>query len=438
MGAIDLEYRPRKHQEELHLGVKRFAVVVAHRRFGKTVFCLAHMIDRALRCDKPNPRYAYIAPLYRQAKAVAWDYAKEMTRKIPGTTVNEAELRIDLPNGAQIRLYGADNPDSLRGIYLDGVILDEYAQMSPVAWSQVIRPALSDRLGWAIFIGTPKGRNAFCELYEEAATGRAGADWSAHMYRVSETNVVDPGELAKARADMSEDEFEQEYECSFMAAIKGAYYGQEMTRAEREGRITRVPWEPTLPVTTAWDLGIRDSTAIWFVQQAGREVRVIDYYEHASVGLEHYAKRLREPDYVYGHHIGPHDAKVKELGTGLSRLDTLAQLGIRMDALEQANREDGINAARRLLARCWFDADKCKKGIEALRQYRREWDDKAQALRDTPKHDWTSHGADAFRYLAMGLRPVEAGPRQIVAESEYANRASLFEGAQPVYAESEY
>jgi hypothetical protein len=227
------------------------------------------------------------------------------------------------------------------------------------------------------------------------------------VYKASDTGIIDADELARLKAAMAAEEYEQEFECSFAAANAGAYYGREMTAADAEGRIARVPWEPRLAVTTAWDLGIDDATAIWFVQQAGRELRVIDYYENSGEGLAHYAQVLRNKPYVYAEHLLPHDAQVKELGTGLSRVEVLQSLGLAPVVVPAQRVEDGINAVRMLLPRCWFDAEKCARGIAALREYSREWVDKLETWRASPRHDKWSHGADAFRYLAMGLRTPE-------------------------------
>ena len=236
------------------------------------------------------PRFAYLAPYYRQAKNVAWDYLKRFTREIDDIRHHETELRCDFPNGARITLYGADFPDRLRGLYFDGIVLDEFAQMEPRIWSEVIRPALADRLGWAVFIGTPRGRNAFWKLYDRA---RRDKDWFTAIYRASETGLIGGKELAAARKEMSEEEYEQEFECSFEAPLSGSYYGKLMAQVESTQRIREVPWDPALPVTTAWDLGIGDSTAIWFCQQLGAEVRLIDYLECSGVGLDYYAKACR-------------------------------------------------------------------------------------------------------------------------------------------------
>lgn len=402
-------YEPRDQFLDLHNRAGRWFIGVAHRRAGKTVACINELVIGATKCDLANPRFAYVAPQLNQAKDIAWTYLKEYTDFIPGRKVNESELWIELPGGARIRIYGADNPDRLRGIYLDGVVLDEFGDMEPTIWTQVIRPALSDRKGWAGFIGTPKGKNTFHRLWTEA---EGSEDWTRLELKASTTRLLDAKELADARKMMSEDEYAQEYECSFDAAVRGAYYGKEMNLAEEGGRITTVPYDPRLPVDTAWDLGIADSTVIWFGQRHGMETRLIDVLKGEGVGLDWYAKRLQERDYLWGRHFLPHDAEVRELGTGKSRVETLSDLGIRgITICPNLPVEDGIQAVRMMLATTWFDKEKCKAGIEALRMYRRDYDEKRQEFRVRPLHDWTSHYADALRYYAVGYSaPVVARP----------------------------
>ena len=404
-------YRPRPLQAGIHRRLKRFSVLVCHRRFGKTVLCVNELIDHAVRSARERPRYAYIAPLYRQAKQAAWDYLKHYTAPIPGRQVNETELRVDLPNGARIQLYGADNPDSLRGIYLDGAVLDEYAQMSPHLWGEVIRPALADREGWAVFIGTPKGHNAFWRVYRAAIDDES---WYAALFAASGTGILPDAELEAARRDMTPEQYDQEFECSFEAAIRGAYYGKAMAEAQRDGRIRAVPHDPALPVDTAWDLGVGDPTAIWFVQLAGPEIRLLDYYEAAGEGLDHYARILQARaagrGWVYGSHYAPHDALARELGTGRTREEQAGRLGVALTVVPRHRVEDGINAARAILPRCWFDAEAAAHGIECLRQYRAKADAATGAVGDKPLHDRYSHGADAFRYLAMGIGDRYAPP----------------------------
>jgi hypothetical protein len=408
-------YAPRPLQAEIHRALKRFNVLVCHRRFGKTVLAVNQLLSSALRCQQPAPRFAYVAPLLKQAKAVAWDFLRQYSEPFR-VDANTSELRVELLNGARVTLYGADNPDVLRGIYLDGVVLDEYADMQPRTWTEVIRPALADRKGWAIFIGTPKGQNSFYELYEAALRNE---DWYAAMFKASATGLVDPEEVAQLKAAMSEDEYAQEFECSFQAANVGSYYGKLINQAEADGRLTNVPWEPTAPVSTAWDLGVDDATAIWLFQQVGLQVRVIDYYENSGEGLGHYVQALKSKPYVYDEHLLPHDVEQRMLGVDAkSRLEILQSLGVNPRVIPQSPIEDGISAVRMLLPRCWFDREKCAAGLKALSAYQREWSDKLGTWRARPRHDWSSHAADAFRYLATGLRaPTATGPLKYPAQA---------------------
>ena len=413
-------YTPRQHQAEIEAGLARFSVLVCHRRFGKTVLSVNRLIRAARETGLADWRGAYIAPLYKQAKTVVWDELKRycgLGADDCDVKFNETELRADFASGARIRLFGAENPDSLRGMYLDGVVFDEVAQMPYRVWSEVIRPALSDRLGWALFIGTPQGKNALWDLWEN---GRADPDWFTAMYRASETGIIDPVELEAAAREMSPEEYEQEFECSFTAAIRGAYFGGLMGDAEREGRITRVPRDPTLPVHTAWDLGMSDSTAIWFVQaRPGGQYAVVDYYEASGQGLDHYARVLDERGYKYGTHLAPHDIRVRELGTGKSRLEIARALGIRFAIAPNIPVQDGINAVRALLPVCWFDRERCAPGLEALRHYRRTFNERMGDFSSHPLHDWTSHAVDAFRYFAVGFRAPAGTARPATSSNDY-------------------
>lgn len=400
---VTIPYCPRSVQRELHylLATHRFGVAVAHRRLGKTVCAINEGQKRATSCPKPRPRVAYIAPTYTQGKAVAWDYAKFYARPIPGVNVNESELRIDYPNGGQFRIFGADNPDSLRGLYFDFAILDEYGLQPPKIFTEVVRPALSDREGGALFIGTPNGKNQFYDIVQQARDS-GDPDWFFAEYKASQTGIIPAAELQSARASMTQDEYEQEYECSFEASVKGAIYAREVQQARQDGRVTTVPYEPMLPVHTAWDLGVGDATAIWFAQfTSGGEVRLIDYYESTGHGLAHYAAVLAAKPYAYGDHWAPHDIAVRELGTGVTRLDTAANFGIHFRTVERFTLEDGIHAARMLLPKCWIDREKCRDGLEALQHYRWDTNTRIHEFKPIPVHDWASHGADAFRMLAL-------------------------------------
>ena len=399
---IPLGYDPREPFRRFHARKQRWACLVIHRRAGKTVACVMDLLDAALRCAKPDGRFAYIAPTYTQAKDVAWLYLKRFSAGIPEVEHRESDLSVILPNGARIRLYGAETYDRMRGLYFDGVVLDEVADMDPRAWPEVIRPALADRRGWAAFIGTPKGRNDFWTLWNNA---QGDPDWFTLKLPASESGLLDAEELAGMRKILSEDAYQQELECSFDASVVGSYYGRLLDTAQEEGRIGGVPYDPAVTVETWWDLGVGDSTAIWFVQRAGREIHVIDHYEMTGEGLHHYAKVLASKPYIYGRHIAPHDIAVRELGTGRSRLEIAAELGVKFDVAPRLPVDDGINSVRMTLPKCWFDATKCKAGLEALRMYRKDFDDRLKVFRDKPKHDWTSHSADAFRTGCGAWKP---------------------------------
>ena len=388
-----------------HESSKRWRVIVAHRRAGKTVATVNQLIRAALTCDKPSPRVAYIAPLYKQAKDVAWSYLKQFTAPIPGTEANESELRVDLPNGGRVRLYGADNPDGMRGIYLDDCVLDEFADMRPRMLPEIIRPALSDRKGSLTIIGTPRGHNDFYKFWQQAQNDN---DWYGVMLRASETGLVDAEELEAARKLMSPEQYDQEFECSFEAAITGAYWGRTMAEAETAGRVCAVPVDPAQPVWTAWDIGVKDATAIWFYQPLAGGINVVDYYEASGVGVDHYndvlTQKAEEGTYKLGYCLVPHDAKVKEWGSGRTRIEQMMSLGLQPWVVPDHRVMDGINAGRLTIPMTRFDRVKCADGIEALKQYRAEFDEERKVLKPTPLHDWTSHAADAFRYMSMGWR----------------------------------
>ena len=382
------------------------------------------MLDKAFRNSWENPQYAFIAPTYGQAERIAWDMLKKFTKNIPGVVYNEQKLtcRIFRPwkgDHIKIMLLGAENPDAIRGIYLDGAVLDEFAEMDPRVWGEVVRPALADRKGWSIFIGTPKGQNHFYDVYKTAIQNY-GRGWFSKIYKASETGVLPDEEIEAMRAEMTEDQYEQELECSFTAAITGAYWGKQLAELEGKKRIGKVPFDPALQVDTFWDLGVDDTTTIWFVQQVRQEVRIIDYVEETGQGIAHFAKLLKldhRAEYAYREHNWPHDGNSRDFSTGTERSTTARGLGIRpLIVHERYDVADSIDAARRLLSRCWFDYERCTvylkgdkgaRGLESLKNYQKKWDAKNKTYLPTPLHNWSSHGADGFRLMGMALKPGE-------------------------------
>jgi len=417
--VIEIPYKPREQQLAIHelMDSKRFGVVVAHRRMGKTVSAINHLIKDAILNQKESPRYAYIAPTYGQAKRVAWDYLVKYAEPLGGTS-NISELRVDFW-GRRIQLYGSDNPEALRGQYFDGVILDEIGDQNPKIWTDIVRPALADRKGWCLFIGTPKGHNHFKELRDRAEKEDG---WGLLEFKASETGVVDDVELKAAKNEMGEDKYRQEFECSFDAAVEGSYYGQILNELEDKKHMQEIPREELSRTFTAWDLGMGDSTSIWVAQLVGSEVRLIDYYENHGVGLDHYVKWIRDNDYTKAEHILPHDVRVRELGSGKSRLEMLEEAGLEIKIAPRMGLDDGIQAVRRLLPRCWFNVPQVQTGLNCLRNYRRDYDEKRKIFYERPLHDWSSHGSDSFRYLALGLdeghstwsKPINQAPKWIV------------------------
>lgn len=409
-----IPYRPRPLQAKFHREARRFSVAVCHRRFGKTVMAVNHLLQVIVkRAEKgmQRPQGAYIAPTFRQAKRVAWAFVRQYAANLPEVKFNEQELRCDFViNGQPCRIYllGAEDPDSIRGIYLDCVVLDEYADMNIRLYDEVVSPALADREGWVLWIGTPKGANNFKKTHDQAASlfAAGSPDWYTMLFRASETGILSEAELARLRTTMSEDLYMQELECSWSAAIKGAYWASQIEQLEKQKHIAQFPHDEGRPVHTAWDLGMSDSTAIWFFQTVGQLIHIIDYYEAEGEGLRHYAMLLDRRPYLYGRHIVPHDVRVRELGTGKSRLELLRSMGLKnLTVAPKLMVQDGIEAARLLLPKCRFDADACRAGLDKLQRYSRQYDDARGLFKNRPEHDETSHAADAFRTLAVGYKP---------------------------------
>ena len=424
---VKIPYTPRELQQNLHnqLDNYRFAVLACHRRFGKTVCMLNHLIRAALQNNMVNPRYAYIAPTYKQAKSIAWDYMKMFAGPIPTTRFNETELRCDLPNGARITLLSSENPDALRGLALDGVVIDEVAQIEPKLWNEIIRPALSDRKGFAYMIGTPAGMsNLFYELYQQAL---ADPKWYAYTAAATDTKIIDQEELDAAKKAMGDTKYRQEFECDWIANIEGSIYGNIMKELEDKQNITLMEYDPTLLVNTVWDIGVGDSTAIVFYQKHGNAIKIIDFYENRREGLPHYIQVIKEKDYIYDKHFAPHDIDVQEFSSGKTRRDVAYQLGINFKILPKLPLEDGIHSLKMVLPRCYFNLDKSKKLIDALKHYHRKYNEKMRMFNNKPVHDWSSHACDAMRYMAISINDYEEKSKinQTIAVSDYTIHGSI-------------
>ena len=446
---INIPYTPRTWARPMHDSFCRWMCLVLHRRAGKTVATINHLQRaatnddwerRRLRALKPSLSdrhvkdllrdrfYGHVLPTYKQAEVMAWTMLKYYGNRVPGVDFNEQKLRVTYPNGSRLQLFGSDHPDALRGIGFSGIAFDEYGMHPPNVFSEIISKALADHLGFAIFLGTIKGQNQLYKTYQAGTDdpawftvwqdieGSLGTETDATTTLLRQAFEDDRALIAKGL--MTQEEFDQEWYLSSDAAIKGAYYTPLLAAARKDGRMTRVPYDPALPVDTDWDLGIGDAMAIWFSQSLrSGEVRLIDYYENSGEGLPHYAGVLKEKDYVYGEHWAPHDIQVRELGTGKSRLETARSHGIAFRIVRDIGVADGIDAARLLLPRCWFDEEKCRAGLEALTFYRKGYNERLQMFTDTPLHDWASHGADAFRGLAV--RHKVPPPRQSVPQPAY-------------------
>ncbi|HEY3644594.1 MAG TPA: hypothetical protein VGM16_04580 [Gammaproteobacteria bacterium] len=399
-------WKPRAHQQRLWDYLEdggRRAVAVWHRRAGKDSTAINWT---AVAAHQRTGTYWHMLPTATQGRRVVWEGRDGQGRRLidqafpPELRVNERNDRMsmELKCGSVWQVVGSDNYDRLVGANPVGVVFSEWSLTDPRAWDYV-RPILAENGGWALFIYTPRGKNHGAELFDMARHHR---DWFAEKLGVDATGILDEEVIASERASgMSEALIQQEYFCSFEAASEGSYYGRLLEQAEQAGRVTRVPWQPELKVDTWWDLGIGDSTAVWFSQQAGLERHFIDYYECSGEGLVHYAKMLQDRGYLYGEHWAPHDIVARELGTGKSRLEVAKGLGLNFRTAPRLSVEDGIEAVRNLLPRAWFDAEKCRQGLRALKSYHRDFSERRQSYLPHPVHDWSSHAADALRTGAV-------------------------------------
>ncbi len=403
-------YKQRDYQiplwSYLEGGGKR-AVAIWHRRAGKDITALNWTICSI--AERPG-LYWHLLPTYNQGRKIIWDgISKEGVPFLDAwphdliKSVNNTDMKLETVNRGLWQVVGTDFVDRLVGPNPIGCVFSEYSLQDPQAWD-LIRPILAENKGWAIFIYTPRGKNHGYELYNLAVSlQQSGSGWFAQLLTVNDTGVLTQEDInAERMAGMSDELIQQEFYCSFDAGMVGAYYTAQLAKARLEGRICRVPVLDTVPVDTYWDLGVDDSMSIWFAQDVGREIHLIDYLEDSGEGLPYYAKKLADKGYLYGRHVGPHDIKVREIGTGKSRRETARSLGINFDvAKKPSTKEDSIEAVRNIFGQCVFDSERCARGIDALENFKKEYNQKRKIFLSTPVHDWSSHGASAFETLAM-------------------------------------
>lgn len=405
MASVVIPYAPRSQFKPYHERTQRFAAIVAHRRAGKTVATINDIIKRACLCKLEEPRYAYIAPFFVQAKDIAWLYLKRFAMPLIdyGGQVNESELRVTLPNKASIRLYGADNADRLRGIYLDGLVLDEYADMAPSIWGSILRATLADRRGWATFIGTPKGHNAFYEVWNRALLDK---DWFTLRLRASETELLDADELLAAKRELTDDQYEQEFETSFEAALLGAILGRQIAEAEKQGRISDdTAYDADgAGIEISSDIGRRDASSWWFWQPRVGGYALVDYDEDNGLDGYEWCKRLEERITSHGRKLArihlPHDARAKTFMAKHSAVEAfILHFGAdKIRVVADSSKADRYNAARRVIQRCEFAKTATHQGLEGLRAWQFEYDEERKEFGKEARHDWASHPGDAFSY----------------------------------------
>lgn len=413
---VQIDYVPRHWQRWFHSHKKRHNVFVVHRRAGKTHGVIHDLVDEALKFDKvdpktgvayKNPRYSYYATTNEQARDAAWQPLKDATKNIPGVRTNEQKMTVTWPHPrgiCKINCQGTENFDAIRGGYRDGYVLDEYGDMHPDVRDKVTYPMITDRRGWEIIIGTPKGNNQFKQLYDARKTK---PNWLTAYLDVYSTSVFDEAEIEDIKEEMSEEAFRQEYELHWDASPEGYFYERELAQVYERKAVTRVPYDSRYPVMTFWDLGVNDSGAIWFVQEIGRELAVIDYLENRDVGLDWYSAQVNEKEYNYCAHYLPHDVEHRSMETAEPRRQYLENQGLKniITVPKTQSVMEDIHKVRVVFRKCVFDAVKCARGLECLAGYKKKWDSKNRVYMNKPVHNWASHGSDAFRQLGASYEP---------------------------------
>lgn len=398
--ALSLDYSPRRYFLDYHKRRQRFAMLVAHRRAGKSYCLVGDMIAKALACQKPNPQYGYIAPMLSQARSIAWKAFKRILGDgiLKLCKVSETRLSITLPNGAEMRLFGLDNPESLRGLYFDGVVLDECQDIQIELLSTVLIPALTDRRGWLTFSGTPKGQQStFYAYYKTAQTNK---DWFLETLTVDDTNILTEDDLETAKSQMSDEDFEQEFRCSWTSHNRGSIFATYLENAVFQDFTP----DPKIKVHCVFDLGFSDQTSVWMYQLKNGLVDVVDFYSATGKSIKTIMTELNDfaslRRYEYGDFFFPHDAYNKNIQTGKSVVELLWADGYSCKKIPDLSVSQGINSARDFFSKCRFHPNTAQ-GVEYLRNYKFTFDRKKEIYSRTPRHDINSHASDSFRYLSL-------------------------------------
>jgi len=423
MEQVVLEYEPNYWQDLIRKNLTQKNVLVCHRGLGKTTMALPLLVEDVLTSEVPRAEGLYIAPLRDQAKKLAWMKLLMLVEGIPGVNKNENDLRVDLPPDKTIWLLGADNPDSIRGHHPVSVACDEVGQMRPSIWTEVLLPASWRHNARMTFIGTPKGRNLFHTLHESALeeTKAGNPDWFDIVVKASESGLVPAKALQEAKKHMGEDMYAQEYECSFLAAVAGAYLSDILNTLDTGGFLGDFPYDPLCPVYTGWDLGLGENLCVWFVQHVGSRWRLIDFHMNPPrEGAEYAARVVMNKPYAYKYHYLPWDAARGEQGSGKTQKELLETiLGPKIEVVTRMAVDDAINAARLLLHKAAFNRPTCSEAFETLKHYQREWVEKNGVFRAAPLDNFARDTADAFRTLAVGLQETSHKKRQVQATGTF-------------------
>ena len=454
-GAIIKDKRvpfiPRPAQREIYkiMDKHSHSVVIAHRRLGKTRGLVTRLVSKALsnkrRSAATPPRYRFVAPTERQGMDVSWAVLTDLASFIEGSEVRKSERQIILPNKASVGVLGAQNPDSLRGPYLDGLVIDEAAFVPLFLWRRILSPQLRDFGGWACFTSTPNGRNAFYKFWQEA---QRSPNWGTAFLPVDVTKAISPEELKiiRERDQLTEAEFLQEFYCDFSAPVRGAYWGQTIVGLYKRERIGSFRYDPTLPVVTMWDIGYGDTTAIWFAQQMRDGTFLFfDFEQGHKLSAPQWAEIVKAKEYRFEMHILPHDAEAHDKGSGVDYQTFLYEAGLRNIRVakrpaNQRAKNTQIENTRQFIEAARFDERGCisgkngesdynmkdESGIDALSLYRSEFNEDKGIFSTKPCHDHYSHAADAMRTGATFLNPaLKSGYKIGVGKSESVDPEEL-------------